>query len=87
MPVRLRWKQGALWGLVIGIIVAVYSQVIPRVVGHPGRFFTGAPQGLDEWTYFSMIRAIWRTGNGFTYRYPYAWGEQFLLCCFIFILQ
>jgi hypothetical protein len=63
-----------LWGFAIALVVTVYSQTMPRITCSPYQYFTGAPQGLDEWTYFSMIRAIWRTGNGFTYSYPYAWG-------------
>lgn len=70
-PSRRAMCLGALWGLAAGLAVTLYSQIQPRLNETPEMFFTGAPQGQDQWVYFSMIRALWRSPNGLTYCYPF----------------
>jgi len=61
---------GALIGALAALIVGGYSQLDLYLNSSEGTF-TGAPQGLDQWTYFSMARAVWRSPNFITYHYPY----------------
>jgi len=61
---------GALIGALAALIVGGYAQLNLYLNCSEGTF-TGAPQGLDQWTYFSMARAVWRSPNFITYHYPY----------------
>lgn len=63
--------QGAIAGGGFGLIVGAILQLVPRLHSGSG-VFGGGPQGLDQYVYFSLVQAIWRTGNGFTYEYPFS---------------
>lgn len=62
---------GGLVGAGFALIIAVYSQVEPRLFPRPGTVFTGAPQGLDEWVYIALCQAVWRSPTQFTYAFPF----------------
>ncbi len=61
---------GALIGALAALIAGGYAQWQLYLHSDFG-IYTGAPQGLDQWTYFSMARAVWRSPNFITYHYPY----------------
>lgn len=68
-------RRYALWGALVGgsfgLFIAVWAQILPRLANAGSDVYSGAPQGLDQWTYFALVRAIWRSGNAFTYEYPF----------------
>ena len=68
---RTAWRAAA-WGGAAGLAAALWFQVTPRLSLNPSLTFTGAPQGLDQFTYFAMVRAIWRSPNSITYAYPFS---------------
>jgi hypothetical protein len=65
-------KRSFVLGLLFGGAFSLFCQIQPRLASSSYAVFTGAPQGLDEYVYFALVRAIWRTGNGLTYSYPFA---------------
>lgn len=62
---------GALIGALAALVVGMTGQALLWLQTGPGSESTGATQGLDLWTYYSMARAVWRSPNGITYSYPY----------------
>lgn len=66
--------RGALVGAAIGLIAAFHGQLAPRLVVSPEWVFTGAAQGLDEWVYMALCRAVWRSPTFLTYEYPFLLG-------------
>lgn len=69
----VKWQvwTGALIGALAAFVVAVTGHVLLWMQAGDGYESTGATQGLDLWTYYSMARAVWRSPNGITYSYPY----------------
>ncbi len=70
---RLRQQiwAGALIGALAAFVVGMTGQWLLWLQTGPGVKSTGATQGIDLWSYYSMARAVWRSPNGLTYAYPY----------------
>lgn len=62
---------GALLGALAGTIAVATAQGRLWLNSNAHVVSGGNPQGTDLLTYFSMCRAVWRSGNGITYSYPY----------------
>lgn len=70
------WWSQTMRGFVIAglgaLFFSAYCQLEPRWRSLEHAYFTGAPGGLDEWVYFALARAVWRSPTLLSYAYPFA---------------
>src|SRR5436190_198265 len=62
---------GTCLGFIAGLLAALWPLYRAWGRSSPHSVYIGAPQGVDEWVYMALARAVWRSPTQFTYSYPY----------------